>query len=143
MDPNQFAPWAQQAAQTAGQQPGQLDPNMVNAVLQMTQQKGVRDKAGMQMKMADQMRQDAAGQLQGRQAGRTYIAPNIGNLASSVANSAAGAYMQGKGQGQLDDASAAEAKARKDWFDQWQKNRSAMSMGGTPASADMPMGSGY
>src|SRR4051812_25550014 len=99
-DPNAYA--VPQAPGAQQQMPGGIDPATMQAILQMNTMKAARDKAGTQMRMADQMRADAKGQLEGSTVGRMYRAPGVGNLLANVAGNAAGAYMQGGAQGDLD-----------------------------------------
>jgi hypothetical protein len=53
----------------------------------MLAQGGMEDELGQvdrSQKMADQLRKDAKGQMQGKQVGRVYIPPTIANLAADL-----------------------------------------------------------
>jgi hypothetical protein len=63
---------------------GQLDPSLVQAILGMQQQQAQRNGMQRQLALAQQLRADASGQLQGQQAGRIYKAPGLANLAAGV-----------------------------------------------------------
>lgn len=93
--PGMRAPQPMAQAPQAAAAGGQLDPALVQQILQMQQlgqQQGVVDR---QMKLANAMRADASGQLdRGRMVGQVYAPPNVANLAASVF----GNYMAGKKQ---------------------------------------------
>jgi hypothetical protein len=62
----------------------QLDPRLIAAMLQLQQQNPQQRSIDRQMKLADALRASSSDQMQGVNAGRIHIAPNLANAASSL-----------------------------------------------------------
>ena len=81
--------------------PGQqtaVNPALLASVLGLQTQGSQLAAADRSRKMADQLRADAQGQLQGQQAGRIYKSSGLANLAASIAaNYGAGQMNQNAG----------------------------------------------
>jgi hypothetical protein len=109
---------------------GQLDPALVQQILSMQQFKPQQNAIDRQMKLADAMRADAAGQLdRGRMVGQVYAPPNVANLAASVM----GNYMAGKKQSdaelQQQNLGAQRQDAYRRYYDAMTGNKRAPMVG--------------
>lgn len=126
------APMAGAAPPAAAAAPsGQLDPALVQQILQMQQLGQQQRGVDRQMKLADAMRADAAGQLdRGRMVGQVYAPPNVANLAASVF----GNYMAGKKQSdaelQQQNLGVQRQDAYRKYFDALTGNKRAPYTGG-------------
>jgi hypothetical protein len=67
--------------------PGQLDPAMINAILEMQSQGPAQNAVARQRKLADQLRADASQGMEARQGYR----PGLANLGASLFSSYKGA----------------------------------------------------
>lgn len=137
MQPQQPMQGAQPMQGPMGQQ--QLDPAMVDAILRMQQNTQGRDQVQQQLRMADQMRADAKGQMQGTTAGRMYKAPNALNAVANIGQQFAGAQQQGAAQDAAQRMGAQEAQGSRDWFNAWLKSRGG---GGAPGGMMPGQGGG-
>lgn len=76
---------------------GQVSPELVQAILGLQGQGPQQAEIARSRRLADMLRADAGGQMQGIQAGRMYAAPGLANVAASL-------YGQYKAKRMDDDA---------------------------------------
>ncbi len=95
---------------------GGIDPNTVNAVLQLNAQGPQQAQVQQQLRMADQMRQDGQQQLRGTQAGRIYKAPGVLNGIAGLADNVIGGQMQTGAQNRMGALGQQQADAMKQYY---------------------------
>jgi len=106
------------------QQQQQLDPALVQQLMQLQAQQAAQSKVAQQRALADAMRQDAGRQLQGRSVGdkdRIYRAPGALNLAANIGQQFAGAYQQGQAQQGADRMGQQNVDAARAYFEALQR----------------------
>lgn len=69
---------------SVGAMGGSLSPELVQAILSMQQQGQKQSGVERSRALAQKLRADSAGQLQGRQAGNVYVAPGLLNAAANI-----------------------------------------------------------
>ncbi len=131
--------WPQTPQMGAAQQPQQpaqgLDPALVQQVMALNQLPQKQAAIDRQRKLADVMRNDAAGQMQGRSAGGIYRAPGALNLVANV-------MAQRKAQGLNSTADTAQTALGNESTGAMQRYFDALIRQNRPAPNEWPTAAG-
>lgn len=119
MYPNQQMPQPQAAPMPGQGGASQMDPRMLEMLIQQQQAALQQPAMQRQFKLAEQLRADQRGGLQGIQAGRRYVGPGIANLAGNIGQSLMAANLQGKGEAASKDFADKSGGALADVMKYW------------------------
>lgn len=99
------------------QQPGAINPALAASILALNNQQSQQAGIDRSRKMADTMRGDAQGQLQGQQVGRVFKSAGLANLAASLAASYGAHRMNANADTSQEAMNADRQAAMQKYFD--------------------------